>query len=65
MRLSCNAAATGTPLLFSQFSGQTLYQFSQDTTTTVTIPTFASATITSADIKVIIGHYGSDKSRYI
>jgi hypothetical protein len=65
MRLSCNAATTGTPLLYSEFSGKTLYQFSGDTTHTTTIPAFASATITSADIKIILGHYGSAKSRYI
>lgn len=66
MRLACNAAAaTGTPLLYSEFSGKTLYQFSGDTVSTTTIPVFASATITGADITIILGHYGSARSRYI
>jgi hypothetical protein len=65
MRLACNSAAAGTPLLYSSFSGQTLYPYSQDTASTVSIPAFASATITSADIKIIIGNYGSGQSRYI
>jgi hypothetical protein len=66
MRLACNAASvTGTPLLYSQFSGKTLYQFSKDTTTTVSIPSFATASITSAVINIIIGYYGSAKGRYI
>ena len=64
MKLACTSTS-GTPTIYTAFSGKTLYQFSNDTTSTVTIPSFADASITHVDLRIIIGYYGSANSKYI
>ena len=65
MKLTCSSSSAATDLLFTSFSGKTLEQFSGDNTHTVSIPTFATGTITAADVTIIVGYYGSDNSRYV
>lgn len=64
MKLSCSNSSTSFPLLYSSFSGQYLLQFSGDSAKKVTVPAI-SASATSAELKIVIGSYGSAKARYI
>lgn len=64
MKLSCSSSSASFPLLYSSFSGKYLLQFSGDSTKKVTVPAI-SASATSAELKIVIGSYGSAKARYI
>lgn len=66
MNIGCTSSdTTNVPLIYSSFSGKKLYQFSSDTTSTVTIPSFNDATLTAVTILIVVGKYGSNDSKYI
>lgn len=66
MRLTCGCAnCTAVPLLYSTFSGNFVYAYKDDTTKTVSFPTISDPAITSVQINIIIGTYGSDGAKYI
>jgi len=66
MNLVCTSSGSSTvPLIYSSFSGMSLYQFSGDTTSSIKIGNFNDIAITSVVLQIVIGSYGSSKSRYI
>jgi hypothetical protein len=66
MRLSCLCNnCTVVPLLYSTFSGKSVYSYSKDTSKTVSFPVISDPAITSLQINIIIGTYGSNGGKYI
>ena len=66
MNLVCSSGGSSTvPLLYQSFSGQTLYQFSGDTSSTTKIGNINDPAITSVVLQIVAGTYGSSKTRYI
>jgi hypothetical protein len=51
--------------MYSLLSGAKIAQFKGDTVTTITLPSFDSASIRSVTLNFIIGTYGSRKIKYI
>jgi hypothetical protein len=66
MRLSCACSnCTTIPQLYSTFSGSFLYAYKNDKSKTVSFPTVSDPSITSLQINIIIGTYGSGGGKYI
>jgi hypothetical protein len=66
MRLTCQCTTCTTiPILYSAFSGNFLYSYKNDITKTVSFPIISDPTITSLQINIIIGIYGSNGGKYI
>ena len=66
MNIFCSSTDTAVvPLIFSSFSGKKIYQFSSDTNSTVSIPSFDDPTITLVTLQIVVGNYGSNNAKYI
>lgn len=66
MRLSCLCSScTVVPVLYSTFSGKSIYSYSNDASKTVSFPVISDPSITSLQFNIIIGTYGSGGAKYI